>query len=643
MGGVGKSTVALRLAEILLHAGRTVWWVTVSDASAFTSAAMTLAVTLGSPANEVEAALAGRLDPSDVLWRQLEQRSGWTLILDNADDVAAFAVAGRTARDGNGWIRPSTAGTVLVTSRDSDSNHWGRHVDIHPVSWLTVNDGAQLLLDLAPRAGSHSDARQLAEHLGGLPLALHQTGAHLSSLFVTERTFAEFSSALAQDFDSMLSSGSDERQVVTSTWEVSLRQLARQGLPHARPLLTVLSYFLPGTLVPLRLLDPRTLQRLCPDQDTRAVRQGLEALHSVGLLEVQGTEGVPDAWAQGVAVHPLVAEVARRQARDKTDEADPAAPHLLARDLLGTVSPGTPEDAKNWPKFAQITVHTESLATCPIHEECSEYAKSVGFRAQELAQARYLYSSGQASRSRDLANRLRRDWSASLGEEHSDTLSALNRLGAALTLLDQNDEARDIFSTVLASRTKLLGAHHPETLKVSNNLGVALKELHDFPAACNVLRESTKNLLAILGPDSVQALRSACNLGEVLVLMARYRAGYRILASVHARRTALLGAEHPDTLWTAHYLALALHGMGRSERAHALLVDTHRVHERVLGKDHPDTLAVGVNLAEVVGDLGDRATAISLLRSILNSQSHVLGERHASTLRTVQRLADWSE
>jgi hypothetical protein len=62
-----------------------------------------LAGELGASRGQVEEALAGRLNPSDVLWQQLENTTGWMLVLDNADNPAALARV--TAR----WI-PGPAG-----------------------------------------------------------------------------------------------------------------------------------------------------------------------------------------------------------------------------------------------------------------------------------------------------------------------------------------------------------------------------------------------------------------------------------------------------------------------------------------------------------------------------------------------------
>jgi hypothetical protein len=173
LGGCGKSTVALALARQCAEAGQQVWWLPVVDRSSVTSMLLGLARLLGASDGEVSEALAGRIGPSDVLWRQLESVHGWVLILDNADDPGILATAEHAARAGTGWLRSTKAGLVLMTSRTGDARAWGRLATLHPVDALSTGDGARVLHGLAPDAGDDADARKLAARLAGLPLALH--------------------------------------------------------------------------------------------------------------------------------------------------------------------------------------------------------------------------------------------------------------------------------------------------------------------------------------------------------------------------------------------------------------------------------------------------------------------------------------
>jgi hypothetical protein len=253
LGGTGKSTVALGVAERALEQGRMVWWVPGTDAALLSSALLGLAQALGADAAQVEPARAGRIDPCDVLWRVLEAHPGWVLVIDNADDLRALSVGGRPVRDGNGWVRASRAGLVVVTSRDADPRHWGRKAELHPVGWLSDEDGGSVLLDLAPSAGTGGEAEELSARLGGLALALHHAGSQLSSPFASRRTFKGYREALETGFPALLrpSGDLDDREVVTSTWDVSLDLLADAGVPQARSLLGVLSWLAPAVPIPV--------------------------------------------------------------------------------------------------------------------------------------------------------------------------------------------------------------------------------------------------------------------------------------------------------------------------------------------------------------------------------------------------------
>src|SRR6185503_1985340 len=121
-----------------------------------------------------------------------------------------------------------------------------------PVGCLSDEDGAGVLLDLAPEAGSRREARELSARLGGLGLALHHAGCQLGSRFAREQTFTGYGRALEAGFPALLGSVTEasDRRVVTRTWEVSLDQLAEVGVPQARGLLEVLAWLAGAVPIP---------------------------------------------------------------------------------------------------------------------------------------------------------------------------------------------------------------------------------------------------------------------------------------------------------------------------------------------------------------------------------------------------------
>ena len=243
LGGLGKSTVARSVAAKALEQDRRAWWVPAIDAVSLTQLLLGLAGELGASRGQVEEALAGRLNPSDVLWQQLETTAGWVLVMDNADNPASLGTGGRPANSGSGWLRSTRSGLVLVTSRAGDPEVWGPVAQVHRLEPLDEANGAQVLLDLAPNAGDRTAAQSLSAQLGGLPLALRQAGSYLASSFATAATFAQYQQALSVRFAELMGRGIDDRARVIATWELSLDALAVQGVGQARPLLRVLSCF----------------------------------------------------------------------------------------------------------------------------------------------------------------------------------------------------------------------------------------------------------------------------------------------------------------------------------------------------------------------------------------------------------------
>lgn len=643
LGGVGKSTVALQVAMQARRQGRPAWWVYAANASTLAPSLLALAEALGADAGQIQAATVSRLDPSDVLWRQLEMRSGWLLVFDNADDPAALSVSGRLVRDGNGWIRPSETGMVLITSRDRNAQRWGTHVVPHEVSWLNDEDGGRVLLDLAPNCGSAMQAQQLSARMGGLPLALHHIGLYLSSPFAPEESFARLDERLNYRFPAVMGDKVHEDHTVIETWELSLQQLARQGIPQARTLLCVLARFVPGVPLPVHLLDESVLSSIHPGDLAEKVRNGLQALHDIGLLEVREIDcSARQPWATGAVLHPLVAEVFRRHSDllpvTASDIGAPTAV-AIAQNVLAAADCGDPEDANDWPKFAQLTVHIEELATAASAGRwCTE-----AFRNQVLTQCRYLYAAGQYSRARELADRALAHWRAYLPEDHPDIQNAQNRLGAALTKLNENARARDLFQDVLEKRIRTLKKDAPATLSVRNNLAISFKGLGDYQTARDLLIDLWRRQKSTIGADDLSTLRTANNLSNMHILMGEFEAAHALLIHVLKKRHSLLGPHHPETLVTAYYLGRSLRGLARYGEAHQILLETFRDYRRVLGTGHPETMMVARDLSCAIWDIGDQSSAIVLLAQVCDGQHSLLGQEHPDSLESQRLLADWKD
>ncbi len=345
-GGHGKTTVAVQFAR---QAGVEVWWVDASSATNVTEGLREVALRAGADEQAARNAWSGASSAPEVLWRALDTRTNpWLLILDNADDPQVLAPNGERVATGRGWLRtPRSTGTVLITSRDGRRLEWGDRTFI-TVDVLNAEDAAAVLLDLAPCAGAEADARDLAELLGGLPLALYLAGHYLRSTSqavrlpgtVQPRTFAEYSQALADGAEL------GEHKTLAQTWELSLDLLAKRGQPLARPLLRLLSNFAPAP-VPVELLDAAVLA----DSDVFA---GITAQQLTFLVEDLRSLGLIDYQANALVLHPLVRDANLRQASGYDD----VRLEMLTKVVLGR----DPRDPRTWPLWPALLPHCAQLS-----------------------------------------------------------------------------------------------------------------------------------------------------------------------------------------------------------------------------------------------------------------------------------------
>lgn len=658
LGGVGKTTVALTLAERAQDEGRDVWWVSATDAQAVTSSLLALAAELGAPATEIEEARAGWRNPADVLWTRLGERTGWLLVLDNADDPHALEIAGTPVRDATGWLRPTTSGLVLVTTRTVEQRVWGRCGRIHPVRCLDEDDGAKMLLDLAGHAGTPQQASVLARRLSGLPLALSHAGNHLASPFSSERTFPDYLLALDDRFPEVLGGTS-----VATTWEMSLDALARRGCGQARPLLRVLACLAPAVEIDTALLSVAPLAELCGGAHN--VRPGLEALRSMGLIETR----VPASPT--LVVHPLVAEASRTHVT-------PAITTVAIALVRGAAAGRRHDLPADWPAWQALMPHLRALLSlapsawdepalhalmelmrraCGALRASGYYAAAADLATLSLRQAdalreddlrvlalRHQRGVAWASMVRaveaeaELAHVLRAR-AGVLGEDHPDTLATRHDVGFALFEQGRYAEAHACYERTLAVRTRVLGPDHPDTLGTWHEIGRVLATRGLLVEAESVCRNVVEARARVLGPEHPDTLNSRFHHFRVVGDLGDHAASERGYADLLAARTRVIGADHHLTLRTRFNLLMQVARRGRTVEAAAGMAELAAHQQRVLGPHHPDILLTRASRAWMLRDLGRGAEAERELGTIMETARRVWGENHLYTLDIRYELA----
>ncbi|MFB4288086.1 tetratricopeptide repeat protein [Nonomuraea sp. ATR24] len=652
MGGLGKTTIALKLAEEFRQQQRVVWWVEATSRGQVETLLLQVAQDdLGVPPENVQDALAGRRNAADVFWgavRRTGKVGGFALILDNADDPhAVLAPPGGAAGEGNGWIRTSRMCVTVVTSRDRDPRTWGPLCEVHAIEPIDEGAAAQMLRDLAPEAPDKDRAAELARRLQCLPLALHLAGTLIAWPHSAFRTFAAYQQALEGDMVGILDLRPDtsqpppDRQVVARTWQLSLRTLRDQQVKEASTIALVMAQLADAHTIPSGLLHPGRLGALI-GATSNQVAVAIEALARVGLTDPTSDGDIP-----GFRLHPLVAETLRvarpprlripPQRSDVQQRAWAIALHLLHAEL-GELDPAQPYD---WPMGVLLEAHLRALiGRCPgnpprdllrglasststvidvlreygsypdasqLADEAVRVTGTLSARDPALLQLRHslailLHKRGSFRQAEDELRKVLADRERVLGPDHPDTLLTRHNLAANLHRQGNLREAEKYYREVLNDRRRVLGADHPDTLLTGHHLGRALQSREEFRKAAESYRDTLDNQRRVLGPDHPQTLNTRHNLATVLADLELYQEAETDLRQVLADRQRVLGEEHPDTLLTLYDLATTLHKRGRFEDAKEAYERVLAHRERVLGADHPDTSLARHGLALVLID-----------------------------------------
>ena len=631
LGGCGKSTVALEVAQRARKAGCNVWWLQSVEASSVTEALLGLAGQLGAAPGEIEWAMAGRINPSDVLWKQLENTRGWVLIFDNADDLAVLAARERAGIEGAGWLRRTSKGLVIVTTRMASERIWGSIAVVHQVGPLSNSVGARILLDLSPGAGDMASASALSGRLGGLPLALYQAGSYLMSPFATTRTFTAYGQALEAHFEELLGTGNDRRDRVVGTWELSLDALAEQGRPEARMLLRIASCFASPVPIPSILLDPRIIDPAIKARygNTANSVEGLSGLLAVRLIETRDADGA--GAGVSVVLHPLVAETIRRQAGGQISDSLNVALDLftLAANHLNS------DDPRKQPEWFALLPHLYALLRIDISLSIRALTKMTECAAM-VAQA--LEKSGAYLAAFEVADAgLKR--TADLGEENKSLLTLRLLRASARIELGQGSVAETEIRQVLASRSRVLGSEEPHTLSTQFALGKALSVEGRPTEAERVFRNVLDAQTRVLGPNHRDTLATRHEIARMLRYLGKLAEAEALYRNVLSSELSTLALDDPEVLSTRHNIANVIAARGRLAEAESGFRKVLDAERQALHPDHPLLLSTRSEIARVLAEQGRLTEAETGFREVLAAKLRILGPDHPSTLLTRQLKA----
>jgi hypothetical protein len=612
-GGAGKTSAAVEYAYRHLAECGVVWQLPAEEPAALAAGLSELAGQLdgrggpnaGDPKARVHAALACRDD--------------WLLIFDNAPDPV----------DIDGLLPPAGGGRVLITSQYP---LWPADQELD-VPVLDQAAAAQFLLTrTGAGSGEKAASAELADELGGLPLALEQAAAYMRA---TGRTITDYLGLFRDRRAELMARGDpagyDKR--VTATWELALAELARSELARsglASGLLRMVACCAPED-IPLRLLlrprpglattfGPEVAPLLTPLLDSpTACDEAVASLRRYSLISAPR-----DGF---VSVHRLVQKIT-------LDQLDPDVAKDWRRAAAALIEAALPPDAADaddpatWSAFAALLPH--ALMALPP-----------GSGGMDKVAA-FLRAFGNDTAALQLQQQIVAACDMDPGADHPRTLAARTNLATLTGEIGDRAAARAQFADLVPALTQVLGAGHPRTLAAQASLAYWTGEDGKPAAARDQFAALLPELTRMLGDESLTVLAVRANLagstGE-----AGDAAGARDqFAALLPIRERVSGDRHPASLTTRASLAYWTGASGDAAGARDQYATLVPIRTEVLGPEHSRTLTARGYLAHWTGEAGDPAAARDQFAALVPVMTRVLGAEHPATLQARASLDRWT-
>jgi tetratricopeptide (TPR) repeat protein len=565
LGGAGKSRVAVEYARAHVEEYTALLFAVAETPEALRRNFAALAGTL-----------VPQLDTTDDAVRRaavldwLNANPGWFLILDNVDSKPALAEVEKL-------LGELAGGHVVVTSRlaNFSANFWPLELDV-----LAVEDAAAFLLArtmgrrrVAP--DDEAQAREVAQELGGLALALEQAAALIGK---RRLTFAQYLEQWRSKRDEVLAWFDETMtgypRAVAVTWQTSVAQLSEGG----RRLLERLARLAPEK-VPEALLDVPI-----PDAEAEDLRDAYDDLAAYSLV-------TRDAEGPFFLVHRLVQDVTRRSL------ADEARQRSLGEALgwINAAFTGSAVDVRNWPALDPLAPHAHTVTAYADVANIPEPTVRLMNQLGLLLNKKALHVEAEPLMRRALSIDEK-----NFGPEHPRVAIELSNLAELLRATNRHVEAEPLLRRALAIGEESRGPDHPDFAIRLNNLAQLLQDTDRLDEAEPLMRRALAIDEKNFGPDHPRVATELNNLAELLKATNRLVEAEPLIRRALALGEKSFGPDHPTVAIRLINLASLLQITNRLDEAEPLMRHALAIDEKSFGPDHPEVATDLISLASLL-------------------------------------------
>jgi len=619
LGGIGKTQIAIEYAFRYRQDYRAILWTRADTYEALVSGYVEIAEQLN--LRQKDEKDQGFVVKSVLQW--LKTQTQWLLILDNADELAIVCEFLPTTYDGH----------ILLTTR---AQSMGRLAQRLEVKVMDQDVGALLLLrraGLVPHnapldAASSSDialAREIAEELDGLPLALDQAGAYIEE---TLYPLSEYRNLYRTRRSELLSMRrdliGDHPEPVTTTWSLSFQHVEKKNAVAAE-LLRFCAYLdseaIPEELITVGAEYLSSHMQLVAN-DPLALNKAIATLNAYSLIQ-------RDFNSKMLSVHRLVQAVLRDAI--PLEETKQWAMRVIR--IIRKIWTST--DFSHWTVCERYLPHVITCATW-----IEQYNIAFPEAALLLSTAGYyLTRRARYKEAEPLLKLALQVCEKPSGPETNEMAYSLRNLASLYRRLGRYEEAKTLYQRAARIYKQLLGPEHLSTMQCLHSIATVLDTQGKYTEAEILYQQALVVREQQLGQNHQDTAISFNNLGLLYRAQGKYEQAEPLLQRALLIREHLLGTDHPHTAISFNNLAILYQDQKKYEAAELLYQHALLIREKALGPNHPDTATSLNNLAGIYQTQGKYEAAESMYQRALLTQEQVLGTDHPATKITRKNYA----
>ncbi|HEX3715966.1 MAG TPA: tetratricopeptide repeat protein [Trebonia sp.] len=689
-GGTGKTQLAVGFAHTLWSARAVdlLAWIPAGNRTAVIASYAQAAADL--ELLSAEDAAAGTADSAArrfLDWLGRTERR-WAVVLDGVVSPV----------DVDGLWPQGPAGQVVVTSRLRESELGAPgpadRVTVHAVHGFSRREALGYLnARLTGFPDQRIEALDLAEDVGGLPIALAQAAAVIT---VTQSTCRDYRAEFARRLGSVTGTVVDGcPQSLLATWSLAVEHA--HELPPAAlswPALVFASAFDTGGIPAAVLTSPAACGYITGQRDSplpgpapaggqhsaargpglygvgqhaaegagqQLVRSAYANLERLGLLSVDSTSMVRTVWLHAAIrsairaylapgnVEQVVAAAAAALLEAWPPAGAPGSGPQLSQALRDSAA-ALRECAGDllWKPDAHplLLRAGASLTESPaLTDSAVGYWQALGTDSSQLlgyghaqsvlARERLADSyaaGGRLAEALSVFEATLADREATLGPQHQETVAARLNAARSLHAAGREPEAIALYEQVLGARERIYGAGHRDALTVRVELAAAYEAAGRHGDSITQYERALGDAERALGEAHPDTLAARVSLGGTYLAAGRAREAVSAYQRVLAAQERAAGADAPGTLAARASLAGAYRAAGRTKEAVRTSEQVLADRERLLGPDHPDTVAARGNLGYAYRTAGRLKDAIPQYEQVVTDRERLAGPGHPDTL-----------